>query len=72
MVEQPFTWEPTRWYQVTAPDGSVWAETSDEADARRRMRPGDTLWRQWRWVEVEWREVDASAQVAVHPMSSAD
>jgi hypothetical protein len=48
-------WEPGRWWRVAAPDGSVYAETSDEEDARESMRPGDTLWRQWRRVEKEWR-----------------
>lgn len=49
------TWQPTRWWTVLAPDGTLWAETSDETDARNRMRPGDTLWRLWRREDFELR-----------------
>lgn len=53
-------WEPTRWYRVLSPDGTLWAETSDRAEAVSRMRPGDTLVRVWhravRTRETEMRE----------------
>lgn len=49
-------WEPGRWWRVTAPDGQLWCETSDEDEARRSVRPGDTLERLWRCVEEEWRQ----------------
>jgi hypothetical protein len=48
-------WEPGRWWRVVAPDGSVWAETSDEQEAQEALRPGDTLFRLWRRSEQEWR-----------------
>ena len=48
-------WEPWRWWRVTAPDGTLWCETSDEQEARSSVRPGDTLERLWRRVEEEWR-----------------
>lgn len=48
-------WEPSRWFRVTAPDGSLWCETSDEAEARRSIRPGDTLERLWRRTDQQWR-----------------
>ncbi len=48
-------WEPSRWLRVTAPDGSLRLETSDDAEARRLIRPGDTLERLWRRVDQQWR-----------------
>ena len=48
-------WEATRWWRVTAPDGSVWCETSAESEAREALRPGDTLQRLWQRPEYEWR-----------------
>jgi len=50
-------YEPGRWWKVVAPDGSLWCGTSDEKEARARMRPGDELWRQWRRIQEEWRLV---------------
>jgi hypothetical protein len=50
-------WQPTRWWLVNDPDDKLWCETSDEQEARERMRPGDTLSRLWRREEFEWREV---------------
>jgi hypothetical protein len=51
-------WEPTGWWKVVAPDGSTWCETSDEAEARASMRPGDRLRRLWSATVEEWREAD--------------
>ena len=51
----PGPWAPGRWWRVVAPDGTTWAEASDEDEAREHMRPGDTLWRQWQRTEREWR-----------------
>lgn len=50
-------WKPGRWWRVTAPDGSLWCETSDEDEARRSMRPDDKLYRSWYAEAEEWREV---------------
>lgn len=50
-------WQPGKWWRVTAPDGSLWAETSDEEDARSRMRPGDVLQRMYVLADSEWRTV---------------
>jgi len=49
--------EPGRWWRVLATDGSVWAETSDEDEARGAVRPGDRLLRQFIYQAREWREV---------------
>ncbi|WP_280473661.1 hypothetical protein [Nocardia asiatica] len=40
-------WEPTRWYTVLGPDGQLWCESSDRAEAVAAMRPGDRLMRTW-------------------------
>lgn len=48
-------WEPSRWWRVIAPDGSLWCETSDEREAMDAFRPGDTLQRLWVRRESEWR-----------------
>jgi hypothetical protein len=50
-------WQPGRWFVVVGPDGEVWAETSDEADARSRMRPHDVLWREETREQHRWRVV---------------
>jgi len=50
-------WEPGRWWRVTAPDGSLWCETSSEREARDSVRPGDTLSRQFVYQDSEWREI---------------
>jgi hypothetical protein len=60
-------WQQTDWWRVVAPDSTIWAETSNEEDARERMRPGDTLYRQWWRVEQAWlpvREDDSWPAVA--------
>lgn len=41
-VEECADWEASCWWRVTAPDGSLWCETSNEQEARSRMREGDT------------------------------
>lgn len=49
-------WQPGRWWRVTAPDGSLWCETSDEDEARAAVRPGDSLTRLWqRPAQYDWR-----------------
>lgn len=48
-------WEQTKWWRVVGPDGTLWAETSSEQDARSRMRDGDTLLALWRCESTEWR-----------------
>ncbi|MGD9622233.1 hypothetical protein [Mycolicibacterium sp.] len=48
-------WERDRWWRVIAPDGSLWCETSDEEEARERVRPGDRLETLWRRTEYDWR-----------------
>jgi hypothetical protein len=50
-------WIPGRWWRVVAPDGSVWCETSDEAEARESMRPGDRLYLQWVRHLRKWERV---------------
>lgn len=46
-----------RWWRVFAPDGSVWCETSNASEARERMRPGDSLYRQYVGECAEWRHI---------------
>lgn len=64
-------WEPGRWWVVQAPDGSTWAETSVEREARDAVRPGDTLLRQFVSVRrEEYRVVEGPAKVQA-PKSEA-
>lgn len=49
--------KPTKWWRVVAPDKSLWAQTSSESDARRRIRPGDTLQRLHTAIYSEWKDV---------------
>jgi len=58
MTDIEWTPGPGRWWQVVAPDGTVWCETSDEREARSSMRPGDTLWQEWRYERPGWRRVE--------------
>lgn len=61
MTAEPsvIAWEPSRWWRVIAPDGSLWCETSSESEARDNVRLGDTLQRLWvPKVDGEWRNVD--------------
>lgn len=51
-------WQRGRWWRVIAPDGSLWAETSSEKEARMLMRPGDRLFKEYVRTEQQWREVD--------------
>ena len=54
--------KPDRWWRVTGPAGAardtVWCETSDEAEARRSVRPGDRLLRLYSATTAvaTWRE----------------
>ena len=50
-------WEPGHWWRVVASDGSIWAETSDEQEARERVREGDTLMRWYLRTETKWEVV---------------
>lgn len=50
-------WEPDGWWRVTASDGSIWAESSDEQECRGLVRPGDKLWSHERRIEERWIEV---------------
>lgn len=54
-------WGPGRWWQVLAPDGSLWCGTSDEQEARAAMRPGDRLQRLMQRVEQRWIDVEATS-----------
>jgi hypothetical protein len=47
-------YRPSRWWRVIAPDGSVWCETSDEAEARESKRPDDRLYRLYMRTATEW------------------
>lgn len=49
-------WSPTRRWRVVTEDGVLWAETSDEAEARLLMRPGDILQRLYERIEKQWVE----------------
>ncbi|MFI8590130.1 hypothetical protein [Dietzia maris] len=56
---------PTRWWRVIGADNQLWAETSNEVEARSRMRPGDTLYRLWEAMPAShhqrWLPVDRAA-----------
>jgi len=47
--------EPTSWWRVVAPDGSLWCETSNVNEARRVLRIDDRLERLYVKTEEEWR-----------------
>ncbi len=49
---------PGKWWRAVAPDGSLWAESSNEREIRERMRPGDTLQRSFVALKSEWRDVE--------------
>lgn len=50
-------WTATCWWRAVAPDGSLWAESSDEAEVRERARPDDTIQRLYETVpQPEWRD----------------
>lgn len=50
-------WEVTKWWRVCSADGSVWAESSDEAEVRAAAAEiGQPVQRLWREVpRSEWR-----------------
>jgi len=50
-------WISGRWWKVIAPDGSTWCETSNEDQARGRMRDGDRLFRLMTRTEAKWEEI---------------
>lgn len=51
-------WEPGRWYRVRQPDGSLWLESSDRAEAcRESERTGWPMEQIWDRRESVWREV---------------
>jgi hypothetical protein len=49
---------PGRWWRVLDPNGNLWAETSNEAEARARVRAGDKLQRNYSRIDAEWRDVE--------------
>lgn len=52
----PAEWKADRWWRTVGPDGSVWCESSNEAEVRERARPGDTIQRFYITVPSgEWR-----------------
>lgn len=49
-------WQPGRWWRINQPDGRLWMETSDEAEARAEAeRTGWPLLRFWQRTDSEWR-----------------
>lgn len=58
MPEDVLEWEAGRWWRAVGPDGKVWAESSNEAEVRGLMRPGDKLYRDRRVELAEWVEQD--------------
>ncbi len=48
-------WEPTSWFRAVGPDGSLWAESSNEVEVRGLARPGDQILQLWETAEAEWR-----------------
>lgn len=53
-IPEPEHWEPTKWWRVLR-DDTLWAETSDEDEARAALQPDDVLQRMWTWRLSEWR-----------------
>lgn len=51
------SWKPTRWWRSTLADGTLWCESSDEAEVRRSIShiPDATIERLYQRVEEEWR-----------------
>lgn len=49
-------WKASPWWRAVGPDGSLWAEASNEAEVRERARPGDTVQRLYATEpQAEWR-----------------
>lgn len=57
-------WQPTGWWRIMR-DGRVWMETSDEAEARAALEPGETLLRLYESRETEWRPVSNETRTLV-------
>ncbi|MCA1799977.1 MAG: hypothetical protein LC650_01605 [Actinobacteria bacterium] len=49
------SYTPAKWWRVTAPDGSLWCETSSEEEAREAVREGDTLEQLWTRTQYVWQ-----------------
>lgn len=50
-------WKPGGWWKVLGPDGKLWCETSNQAEAIEFMRPGDVLYRHFVQKNQQWRPV---------------
>ena len=56
----PKDMQPGRWWRVLDTDGTLWCETSYEAETRGEVRPGRTLQRLWLPIpgDNEWRNTE--------------
>jgi hypothetical protein len=49
-------WKRVQWWRALAPDGTSWAESSNEEEVRRLARPDDTIQQLHRFVREVWRD----------------
>jgi hypothetical protein len=56
-LDEAGEWWPTRWWRVVLKDGTLWCETSDEAEARERIPKGAKLQHMFQKTKREWRNV---------------
>ena len=49
-------WFPTRWWRVILKDGSLYCETSSEAEAREDVPKGATVQHLFEKHKREWRD----------------
>lgn len=55
--------KPTIWWRVIGPNGEVLCETSDENEARKKLRSIDRLRRLYRYTIYEWRTENNDKQI---------
>jgi hypothetical protein len=52
-------WQPTSWFRILKPDGSLWMETSDRREAINEVKKtGWPLERLFRLEQEQWRTLD--------------
>jgi hypothetical protein len=55
-MEAAGVWFPTRWWRVILEDGSLYCETSSEAEAREDLPKGATVQQLFEKHRRQWRD----------------